>query len=174
MASQTIQEIEHAVLSLSPANLHRLRDKVNCLIQLSEVDEDDGDDGRLFYDALARSISEATGKKVLPYHIFTKRDTYSIYKKKLPEVLRFIGENLPMLKRLERMYLFGIATHVLVTNLQDIQIPVSLRVCCTHLDRIPELMDDAFPGYIQAGLLKMLVQAGLCSGKPPRPARERH
>lgn len=174
MALQTIQELERAVLDLSPANLHRLRDKVNCLIQLSGVDEDDRDDGRLFYDSLIQSISEATGKRCCPHKAFTRTRHYAIYKKKLPDVLEFIGENLPTLKRLERVYLFGVISNVLITNLQDIKVPVSVGAACRHLDRIPELMDDAFPGYIQAGLLTMLVQAGLCNGKSSRSVRERH
>ncbi len=174
--SQTIEEIEHAILSLSPLNLDRLKAKINGLILLSSPSqgEDQGDDGLLFYDALSHAISEANGKKHLPYPVFKKNRYFPMYKKKLPDVLKFLGENLPTLKRIERMYLFGIVSNVLVTNLQDIKIPVSIGAACRHLDRVPELMDNAFPGYIQAGLLRMLVQAGLSNGKSSRRASEQH
>lgn len=159
--SQKIERLHKILPELSRSQLEQVRDRVDFLLQASGEEEEVIDDHRLFYEALVKGVSIAARIDCPPFKVFCQSRYFSYFVEKLPPILMFINTNLPNLKKVERIKLYGICANVLVRQLQDQNVPISIGSVCTNLHRLPELVEKAFPGYIAAGLFSVLVRAGL-------------
>lgn len=93
-----------------------------------------------------------------------RSNSYSGYKAKLTQVMRFLDG----FDRAEKRALFTIGIKLLYENLAQLGIPVTAGTILGHVHRVPGVINKAFPGYAEAGML------GLVIGKGPGNVRQKH
>ncbi len=69
----------------------------------------------------------------------------------------FINKNAPSVTKGQRRVLYRVFVRALYSWLIEADIPVNSKTLITNLDKLPGIVDRAFPGYIQAGLLGAIV-----------------
>lgn len=80
------------------------------------------------------------------------------YRSKVEEIWLFLNENIPDLKRIERRALFHTCVRCLIRTLKKQGLPVTETMVLKHLHRLPEALDDGFPGYLESGMLSKVVR----------------
>lgn len=60
--------------------------------------------------------------------------------------------------RVAKLAFIRLAVELLVTNLQQMRVPISASVVMNHVHRLPAVMDQNFPGYAKSGLLGMVIR----------------
>lgn len=82
----------------------------------------------------------------------------SEFRSKLPPLLRML-ERADKSKTVQRAILL-VGINLLQKNLTQLSIPVTGRTIMRHVHRIPAVLDVAFPGYVKAGLLGLIITRG--------------
>lgn len=98
------------------------------------------------------------------------------FRKKLPRIVEFLEHT--KLSRLERNALFSIGVECLYRNLIAMSVAVSPGTIMRHIHRLPAVLNQSFPGYAEAGLLRVAVNkdhidAGKKQSQQARAAEKR-
>lgn len=100
---------------------------------------------------------------------------YSKFKAKVPAIVAFVK---PVGNKTQQRAAVKIGVELLVQELMKIGLAVTSRSLMNHAHRIPSMINRAFPGYVQAGLLSMIVRGDKSVRKKrgdrsvPRPGRK--
>lgn len=63
--------------------------------------------------------------------------------------------------KIKRLAFMHLAVRCMYDNLTDMNVPISSRAMMNHVHRIPSIINQAFPGYAESGLLQLVIrQAG--------------
>lgn len=119
------------------------------------------DDSDLFLQQLCAVLSSAGIEFVQPT-VLAKTNGYSTFKGKVPGVMKFLRRAVS--SRNELRVLLYIALGLLYQDLTKQGIPVSSRLMMAHAHRIPSVLNAAFPGYAQIGLLRMIINRKVSDG----------
>lgn len=84
---------------------------------------------------------------------------YKAYKEKMAPISQFLKRAAGDLVHVERLALYRTGVELLYTNLSRAGLPVSSRTIMNQIHRIPSILNKAFPGYSQLGLLWLVVRA---------------
>lgn len=118
------------------------------------------DDGpvRELYHELVQVMAE--GKlRMPPFPVFTKMTLYPIYREGAPIFLEYIDENFKGVKKTERMRLTRILLRAIIFHVRAIpSIPISPTTIIRRIGEVSPIIDRQFPGYREAGLLKLLLR----------------
>lgn len=98
------------------------------------------------------------GLESRPLEALRASQGYSAFAAKVPQVLTSLGAkefNLVELRTLLRLSL-GLT----LEELTAMGAPVSASVLMNHVHRVPGVLDTHFPGYREAGMLKLVVRSG--------------
>lgn len=71
--------------------------------------------------------------------------------------------------RLQRRRLYIIAIEIVVDNVENSKVPLSLTSSLNFFVNFPGLFDKAFPGYIESNMLGMLLEMGFFSNSDVMP-----
>lgn len=141
----------------SPHQLDNIKNRVGVfLTNGSKGYERKEDQNRTFYQAIEQSLSSLNISSQ-PYAVFVKQSYYPSFHRDAPKVLAFVYHHAPSLDRSGRMRLYQILCHCLIRDLQNQQASISIGTVCKNIHRMPQVFGDAFPGYIEAGLIDWLV-----------------
>jgi hypothetical protein len=108
------------------------------------------------FDALAALL----GGKNLSYATFVKSGAYTYWEKNAPIAEAFISQHFPEAAG-SKVLALAITCHLLNLLLDDLRsrkIPVSFGTASTHLGRMPEIFEVAYPGYVKSGLTYLIVK----------------
>jgi hypothetical protein len=86
---------------------------------------------------------------------FTGSSAHVSFKEKLPDLHAFLA--LASKQRNEQRAILYVGVSLLYDHLIKFGIPVGTRVLMTHIHRVPEFINAAFPGYTRAGLLPWIM-----------------
>ena len=75
---------------------------------------------------------------------------------KLPELMQFLSQ--AHNTRAGQHATLRLGVELLYDSLLRMNVPVSGRMLVNHLHRLPSIINEAFPGYAEAGLLSLLVK----------------
>jgi hypothetical protein len=106
------------------------------------------------YDALTNVLRLKLG-----FAQFQRTATYKIWQKAEPGVVSFMNEGWPGLSKVATMALMTYLLELLVSDLKGRGVPVSLGAVVSNLGRLPEVFDNNFPGYAEAGLCGLVFNA---------------
>lgn len=124
--------------------------------QLQEPVPSQGVDHTLIvFDALMKVLSIK-----MTFSDLQKTSVYKLWQRDAPGCLEFIEETFPPVKR-SRVTKLGVLCFVLEIlrdNLKAGRIPVTVGTMITHLSRVPQVFDKAFPGYRESGLTDLILQ----------------
>jgi len=93
--------------------------------------------------------------------VLRKTKHYSAFRQKIMEdgMLDFYkkaaGNNRVALRALMR-----VGVKLLYQNLIELELPTNSRNMMAHMHRLPAVINRAFPGYAESGLLRMLIKRG--------------
>jgi len=121
----------------------------------------------LFYDILVEIMKEVAGQKLpkAPSHLSPK--LYRSLKSNWTTVDDFLNEIKPRTRLPQRTKFYRIVILITIdyiTNLDNI--PVSPKTVIEQLRNCPSLLHQQFPGYLQAGLLPLILSWGDSSNTP--------
>ncbi len=80
------------------------------------------------------------------------------YCSKIEETWKFLDEKIPDLQRIERRALFHTCIRCLIRILKKQGLPITETMVLKHLYRLPQALDDGFPGYLESGMLEKVVR----------------
>lgn len=108
------------------------------------------------YDAITRALGLR-----LPFVTFARTPTYKSYKRGEEAVTQFIAENFPHVcdSRVTYNGLLSVIVECLMDDLKQRTVPVSIGTMCANLERAPQVMRAAFPGYLEGGLSHIILDS---------------
>jgi len=110
----------------------------------------------LAYRALMGPLALKLGKTA-PLGVL-KKDTITEVRIALTYLMAWLKDAVGPVKRTEIPSWFSLFGELLVGFLEERQVPLSMITVIRQAKTLPSLIDDQFPGYLKAGLLKMVVQ----------------
>jgi hypothetical protein len=156
-----LDDIAAALPGLPATELQKLRDQVTVLLAIGpkggEVLSSNGKPDAfvpLLYDALAAELKRATQAKAAPFSLFAKSSTYENHFK--PGALVAAEANarwFPRQTRVEQASMATLYARLCVQWLQQQSRPLAWFSINFALQALPEIVDQAFPGYAASGLL---------------------
>ena len=150
---------------LSPTELSSLRAKVASRESPQEANADPDDPD---LEAVFRALSAALGNyghHQLPYRVFQGKQDFGPFRKKAVQISKYIKKAFQPKSTVEFDFCCKLCFRLLGQWLQDIGVPLGYRTLVNNSDRVPSLIDQAFPGYISAGILNRVIQANLHHGR---------
>lgn len=147
-------EIAKEIRSLNKKDLKSLKTLVNYLLD----SQDESKNLLLFYDTL---VEEARNKGIyLTYHSkFKKSSHYASFKEKFDQLEEFTELVAKDFSLRQRKALYRLYAKLLINALQKSKTEVNMIICSMSIDRIPALVSKSFPGYVESGLLPMLLKS---------------
>jgi len=105
-------------------------------------------------DALSRALGLRLG------HGFTTTQTYKTYKRGEEAVTEFVAKAFPTVCDSKVTYnaMLSLIVECLMDDLKARQVPVSIGTMCGNLERAPQVLMAAFPGYIEGGAAHIILQ----------------
>lgn len=163
--SKSFNTVKNLLPSLSPSELSQIKALLDLLGASSagrkangSATEDSLD--QMFYEELGLALLEF-GIKVPPYVVLKRGRNYKSYKKGKETLEDFLEKAAKpgRLTRIQRKKLYRISFKMLVNWLRDRNIPVSVNSVSLNLEKVPQLLMQDFPGYIETGLFMKLVES---------------
>lgn len=114
-----------------------------------------GTDVELVLDAICSTLQHMGVEYTQPSQLRTAQG-YAAFAGKVSALMLYVRRGAPT--RNQQRALLGLGITYLYDNLCEMGLPVSARLVMAHAHRLPSVINAAFPGYAQAGLLGMLVK----------------
>lgn len=115
----------------------------------------------MFYDRLKFLLARECDIHILPLHVIRKRQQ-KIYKEieKAATFLYAISERWNPDKSRTRNFAIGVFhlyCKLVIRYLREVNVPISLKTSLQHTDKFIGLVDMSFPGYVESGMIKMVI-----------------
>lgn len=154
--------------SLSPEEIKQVKARTSFLLDHMKSDNNNADDfaKRTFYDDLAKELRERGVESVPPYVAFRRSGYGRRLDNAYEHISSFIDWHMPRLKRTEHRRALRVLAGVIAQIARMHKVPLSMVALLNCCENVHEYVDEAFPGYIESGMLPIVV------GVTPR--RRRH
>lgn len=158
MTKLKLADLLAALQELSPKDRDTLRLHIDALqsVHRGKVGRVPSEEG--FYSVLAELLS-SNGIRAAPFPMFARQPGYPAYRTALHILDIYITDNIKPRTLTERRKAHLILIRIVIRYLRDVGAPLSARSIVQCLDQIPTLVDQTFPGYLQAGLLPIILKA---------------
>jgi len=94
----------------------------------------------------------------LHWSLFQKQDSYAQFVERVNTLSLFFTAHTPT-NKVERVAFYLFLIRLLVASLEEQHVPISSRALCTNIHRLPDMIDQAFPGYLESGLFPWVLSA---------------
>lgn len=157
----------HAVLdglaTLSPGELREAKARLQVLLGASGgiIDQVPGedDDRGLVYHELCDMIRRKTGAKPPPLARFLDTKYAPAFRSGADEIIRYAVEHLKPRGRAGMIQAIRLLVSLIVRQVMlENRVPIAIGPLACNLGRVAELVDEAFPGYMESGLLGMVLK----------------
>ncbi|MDD5478016.1 MAG: hypothetical protein PHG87_07480 [Candidatus Omnitrophica bacterium] len=88
----------------------------------------------------------------------------SCFDKGYPHLMEFI-ESIGPLDNRQKLIAMKMCANLIVGQLREMDIPVSVKTICNCMQRIRDIFDRAFPGYIESGLVGFVYSVNEQNGE---------
>jgi hypothetical protein len=144
---------------LSADELHELGQRIKALssFQTTDLPQSITTDakGDLILDAIA-SFMQGRGLEFTSASTLVRSPQYRAFAQKIPAVMKYLEQVTTV--QIEQRAIAAIAVELLYENLVEMGVAVTSRTVMSHVHRIPSILNRAFPGYAQCGMLHMIVR----------------
>lgn len=108
------------------------------------------------YEALT-----ATLRVTYNYPVWVMTPTGKLFSRNAPSVIKFIEDNFPAIldKKVLAQAFMRWVIEMIVSDLKEINIPISTKAVIFNFSRVPSIFEKAFPGYLEANLGYKIVNA---------------
>lgn len=161
----TAKAISQELTELGQNELRDLRARIDFLLQGRGPTEHNGnghklEDGTeepsLMLLGVILGLCRERGLESRPLGRLAASQGYPAFAEKVPEVLASLGAESLNTSQLRCVLRLGLG--LVLDQLQEMGVPASASTLMNHIHRIPGVLDTNFPGYRQAGLLKLLAR----------------
>lgn len=158
-------EVIRLLPELSAQELSQVKTRVGSLVEVTKDTSetaDEPDNGRLKSHAnlqVVEQICSAMNRHGLMTSVAIARrhvDANADVKRKINLAMTFIRKAIP--DRRGQVIILNIGLDLLLENMRSLGLAVTANTMLNHLHRLPAVIDQAFPGYAQLGLLKLIVK----------------
>lgn len=157
------QQVLDGLASLPPEGLREAQARLAVLLATNGVDalpEGEDADRAMVYTELAEYVRKKTGAKPAPLNVLLKTKFGPAFRSGADELLRYAAEHLKPQGRNGKAQavrlLVGLVVRQVMLEKRIPRLAVGPLAC--HLSRVGELVDDAFPGYVEAGVLDRVLR----------------
>lgn len=164
-AAMDFQEIIKALPALERGEVERVRAACTAILHLTpdagDVTEKDkvvqvqGDD-ELWVIHGIRSVLQSLGVEYPGMGLLQRAPEYSSFKEKIPGLMEYLRKAHP--QRRCQFIILRLGIKLLLDNLRQLGLAISARALLRHIHRLPSVLNAAFPGYAEAGMLGMLIK----------------
>ena len=147
---------------LNADELKKVRAGVNTLLDgLPEVIQkrSEGEDLRTLYEAIAERLA-THGIGCPPFARALSSSMLRSSIKTLKEFLLLVDTMIPGMTRPKRIHVYGMLTDLIRKRLIQQSIPVTPKIVCEGFGRVGRYIHDEFPGYMEAGLMEVVIEGG--------------
>ncbi len=121
----------------------------------------------LFYGALIEIMREVVGKKLPKNASYLPPKLYRDLKSGWSTVDDLLSQALPRAKLTQRIKFYRIIVLTVIDYIDNLEnVPVGTKTVIGQLQNCPALLHQQFPGYLQAGLMSMILRWGNSSNTP--------
>lgn len=160
--AMTFNEIDAAVRSLNHDELVKLRQRINSLLMVSG---DSGEKATAATDQYAVWMLDSICERMHAINgsspnalVLRKRDGWSAYADKCKRLAAWM--NTAGLSRQQQHSLFKLGVDLLYENLRNMHTtPVGATTIMAHIHRMPDVVDQAFPGYHASKALNLIFRS---------------
>lgn len=159
--------MDSKLLNMSVKELKELKAKVSFLLDnkaTKEINIKHEGYVQLFLDVLDNSLQKRLLKKVPPLAILRASSKHRNTLLKLYKAVGSLNDWSDTvlgrkLNRPERLTMYNLACELTCDYLSNINVPINLPTIINCYEKFPSLIQKAFPGYIESGLLHIVLQA---------------
>ena len=110
----------------------------------------------LVWDALMKALNTK-----ISFAAMHDMSIYKQWKQHAPACLEFVEGTFPEVKRskVTEMAVIQFLLEALRDNLRAGRIPITVGTMVTHMGRVPQVFEKAFPNYLESGLTELVLKA---------------
>jgi len=143
---------------LDKKDLEEVVARARFLIQ--ELDpERDSRDGEFFYRLWAQELRDEGYGKCDEFYIFSKRSNLKTYDKKIKDLKVFTEDVFGKLSPVKKAFVHRLYAGLLLSYFKKRTLGVTPNMLISNLHLVPSLFNQAYPGYINAGLALALIRS---------------
>ncbi len=163
----SIDDILMALPNLSDKERGRVRAAASGPSPQSKSMHDEDEKFLLFYGTLVEIMREVVGKKLPKSASYLPPKLYRDLKSGWSTVDELLDQIKPRARLMQRTKFYRIVVLTVIDYLDDIEyVPVGTKTVIAQLQNCPALLHQQFPGYLQAGLMSLMLQWGNSSNTP--------
>jgi hypothetical protein len=153
--------ITESLPTLSEKELRELRARIDFLLRGSHGPPRSNGNGAqspvLMVLEVIHRLCRDHGLESRPLAALQSGQNFNAFVEKVPQVLASLGAK--EFNAAELHTLLRLAFGLTLEELAHMGVPVSASVLMNHVHRVPGVLDTHFPGYREAGLLKLVVRS---------------
>jgi len=138
---------------LTQDQLRELRARADILLKSTGGHDPDEE---MLHDVLVDTLT-AHHHRAMPLHVARKAPHWGTFRENAAHILAFVRTHITE-NRVAMRKALGVLLRIQARWMLTRGIPLSHRTVCQQLVRIPDLVEREFPGYLESGLLSMIVR----------------
>ncbi len=163
----SIDDILMALPNLSDKERGRVRAAASGPSSQSKSIHDEDEKFLLFYGTLIEIMQEVVGKKLPKSPSYLPPKLYRDLKSGWSTIDDLLNQTLPRAKLTQRTKFYRIIVLTVIDYIHNLEnVPVGTKTVVAQLQNCPALLHQQFPGYLQAGLMSMILRWGNSSNTP--------
>ncbi len=95
----------------------------------------------------------------ISFHAFRSTQAYKSWKRTAPAYLQFVDQTWPEASKVAKGAITAVLLDMLIDDLAGMGVTPTMSSVATGLERIPQLVDRAFPGYRKSGMTHLILEA---------------
>lgn len=111
----------------------------------------------MIYEAMVRKLKDLGHHQVRPYQVFAGTNEYKHFKKNVDIFNTYFEQTLSKFKRVQKQRFFRLCVDLLAEDLAYHKLALTEGVLARNIGRLPDVVERAFPGYAQAGMLSVVI-----------------
>lgn len=144
-------EIIAALPKLSRSDLITIELAAKHLIAGGSTDAPD--DSRIIYDAITSGLGV-----MMNFEVFKTTVVYKHWAGRSKIVIDFIEKAFPGVSKTSRTAIVAFLIGALIEDMRDRKVPTTLNTVVLNLSRVPQVFEDAFPGYWGSALTGLILK----------------
>lgn len=153
-----LEELLSILSTLNQTQLTKVQIRVNHYLSRISLRKESTTEEDMMYTAFASMLHSTLGVVQPPYWTFKRSSNYTLFKSNITILLNYTDSSLYQATRLERLQVYHLYATLLKNFLTDARISLSITTVVRTMPHIPELVEQAFPGYVESGLLRHILK----------------
>lgn len=152
----SVDDILHKLLVLDINDLKQIQTRIDYLLSSKGMEK-----GSKFYVDLAfhmnKTMMMQTGKSLLIINTMPPK-TKRKFLKSCGVVEEYKNNAFGVLTRPEEVRFFTLSAHLVLAHLEKVEAPAVQRAVVSTIGKIPDLIENAFPGYMRSRLSRKILR----------------